>query len=881
MLGKLRGEITIFLTLVLVLILALVGTMIEGVRINVAKVVSERTLITAMDSAASQYSIPLFQDYHLVLLDLGYDSNQINENNAISDMLESIEYSFNPEKDLSLLGTSVPISNINLLKLYMDDLKITEMTRITDYNGNLFINQAVQYEKYKDLSNIVQRFLNKLKLLQSTQSASVVIKEKLKMDEKLMELDKYNMELMELIEGINFNKEGLQLISSNEIKTNNEFVKMIVYGSPSAQKLGINHKVIYQSLEGKYIDVQDLLQQILTSLSRTTQILNEIKVLEKELDELNSIKENDNKAKKGNQDKKAQKKLKEQIDTITEELNDLQNEKDQLIESINQYSSKVNEVKNNALTKVKRSIEVINERDSKKPDIKNSIDEYKKILESNKGNLDQEFYQSLIDEINESESNLLSENERIGNQGQSSMKQLLMDNKSILDINHLKTLSNSSSLVDIEELIKIINNFKSNFQSYHTGDLSFDYSHVVLNSKVENPITNLISLVSNGVLDLIVDDVNSLSDASLKGDSLYLKYTEEESKRDSNQNKMSEQLEDSYENKTSKEVGSSFDEYNQESGTLENLGNTTSNILDKLLFNEYILRHFKSMKFTKEETQSGEVNNKSDNTKDILNNNIANENITNNSTANKFKSGSNNQNNITNIESETVKSLDSVLEYEQEYIITGNKSDKDNFNSIVLRLMSIRTILNFIYLISDKTKVQLADKTALAIVGFTGFAALVQFTKMLILLTWSYEESLIDVRALLYDKSVPLLKNKDTFLLEYSEILGVNKALIKNKVDHIKDDRNIELDFNYDDYISLFLLLTSDSKKSYRAMDLIQANMNLRYQGGFLMENCLYGFQVKARVGMNSLFIKLPFVNRLIDHDINKYIFEWDREYAY
>ncbi|BCN32934.1 DUF5702 domain-containing protein [Anaeromicropila herbilytica] len=880
MLDKVKGEITVFLSLILVLVLALVGTMIEAVRINVAKVVSERALITGMDSAASEYSYAMFHQYHLVLLDEGYDSAQPNEERLLSQITNSMEYTFQPNKDLSMFGTSIPLSNVDLLKLKVKDIALTDQTRITDYNGELFMNQAVQYEKYRDLTAMLEAFLQKLKLLETAKVSTALVKEKLKVEEKFIELDKYNMELMEYIEGIDFNKNGLQLVSSNVIKTKDEFVKMILQNNPSAEVVGINHNTVYQSLEKHYVNVQQLFQGMLDNLHRIEEIVPEVKSLETQLSELISQMDalaSNGEGSKGKQKEKGsknskRKELQKQIESIQNSLDDLADEKEKLINEINENGTRLNSLKENVSTKITSALSVIDQIEEKKPNILSSIKDYKEQLDSNKDKVDESFYKNLKVDA-EDISNYFGTNQDNSNNTKANvglktnlttMRQYLLDNQAILAHDTIQTFTNTDSIETIQAYSSEVLSLKNSYKNYHSGDIRFDYSGLVLKSNVENPITSFFDLIQKGIIDLIVDDEIKISNATLKADSLYTRFSNEETRKEGEKkNELSNNIENSYDSKSGKDIVTSLEDFEKESDAYSSISGVSSNVLNKLLFNQYILRHFKSVK-DNQVHKSESANQKKKQGK-----------ATEQSKEELIKEQSSNE------DIEYVKSLESALSYEQEYIITGNKSDKENFNDIVFRLLGIRTILNLIHVLSDRQKVNMANTTALELVGFTGLAALVQLTKMIILIVWGYEESLIDVRALLQDKNIPLFKTKDTFILKYSEIPLVNKKFIKNKVEHMKEAQDGILDFGYDDYISLFLLLTPDVKKSYRAMDLIQANMNLRYQGGFAMENCLYGFKAKANFYMNTLFLKLPFVNNVINHSIDEISFEVQKEYTY
>ena len=103
-----------------------------------------------------------------------------------------------------------------------------------------------------------------------------------------------------------------------------------------------------------------------------------------------------------------------------------------------------------------------------------------------------------------------------------------------------------------------------------------------------------------------------------------------------------------------------------------------------------------------------------------------------------------------------------LLVYEAEYILGGKASDRENLEYVAGRLTAVRTGLNFLYIMGDQAKRAEAEALAAGLVGFTGIAPLVRLASLLILGAWSLAEALEDVRLLLSEGSVPLIKKERT-----------------------------------------------------------------------------------------------------------------------
>ena len=89
-----------------------------------------------------------------------------------------------------------------------------------------------------------------------------------------------------------------------------------------------------------------------------------------------------------------------------------------------------------------------------------------------------------------------------------------------------------------------------------------------------------------------------------------------------------------------------------------------------------------------------------------------------------------------------------ALDYEWEYILNGESSDRDNLKETVKSLIMIREIANMGYLIQDQQKCIEAEELAVALMGWSMNPPVVDATKWGILAAWAYSERILDVRAL-------------------------------------------------------------------------------------------------------------------------------------
>ena len=227
-----------------------------------------------------------------------------------------------------------------------------------------------------------------------------------------------------------------------------------------------------------------------------------------------------------------------------------------------------------------------------------------------------------------------------------------------------------------------------------------------------------------------------------------------------------------------------------------------------------------------------------------------------------------------------VSDKETVLDYEIEYILGGRRSDKENLEEVVKKLVTMRTVLNYLYLMTDREKSEMAHGTAIALVGSSGMAPLVQLTKNLILMTWATEEAIVDTAALLQGKEVELFKTKASFQIQYNELLSFGKELVQAKAAK-RNTATSEFGMDYPEYLKLLLGMTGKQQKLNGIMELIEGNIQIRYDENFAFERCIYGIEVLAEFQMKEKFIKMPGVKTILLTDGEGFTIQSHQSYCY
>ncbi len=142
---KCRSSITIYLTLMLVLVMALICTLIESGRVSAMNARLRSITYMAADSCFAEFAEPLFSDYGVMFL--WCDEAEFTE-----------KFNGYVTQNLSLDGTEAR-NDITLYGMQHVQTECSEITWATDQNGEVFAKQVESYMKYHLAEEAVEKLL--------------------------------------------------------------------------------------------------------------------------------------------------------------------------------------------------------------------------------------------------------------------------------------------------------------------------------------------------------------------------------------------------------------------------------------------------------------------------------------------------------------------------------------------------------------------------------------------------------------------------------------------------------------------------------------------------------------------------------------------------
>lgn len=820
--GRSRGSITVFLTLTLLLILALLATCLEHARVNVASAQAERAFAGSVDAAMTEYYKPLYEDYHILLMDKGIESDSLEYQKLSKQIKEYMEASLSTTGSKELFGFEREGKDLYVPQI--SSVEVTDAIRATDGKGKVLEDQILQYCKYAVPAEGLRDMLQHMELVEDSETTATIMEAESEAADEFEDANECLLELMEEVEGIKC-KDGVSLNRQGTIDMREHFAKKFCVRKITKKNVGITKEVVWKSTKSQYGNPLQALQELSNDLAAMIQAKTEEEA-RKQAEEQEKAKqqaEEQEKAKATEAPKETKKtntngKKKKTsatpspspTPTIAPTPKPTAYPMEQKIAEFGMKQLVLRGEVEKTKSKTEDAIGTIQKLKSEKTELTRTVSDYQKTVQEQKGKLKGESYASMEETVTQMQSDL-------------GKIQAAIDLKPALETNKAKLTGLYEALksditndkASLEQKKQLVDAQIAAMQDYSIASITFSYGKIE-EKDATNPMDILDSL-GKSVLQLTAKNPDKLSQKTMENPDGYYK---EFGGQDSGGTGIS--IGDDV---TDGDLSGLFSTMGEVFGDSKKLEQVLSNGINVLLYQSYIKDHFKS--YVSKES--------------------------------KFSKN--------------------PIEYEQEYILCGQKTDKKNLEKVVDRILLLRTVANFTYIMTDSGRKQKAYTAALALVGFTGIGALVKATEYAILAVWSYEEALVDVAALLQGKKVPLFKSRSTFVMKFADVLSISRSKIQSKAKQLaKNPSGVAM--GYEDYLQLFLLFEPQAQKNYRTMDLIEANMKLRHSEDFSFTHSIYNLKVSCNYAISAKFVALSFLSKWNYAD-SSWNFSKEESYSY
>ncbi len=190
--GAQQGAITVFFSIILLILITLTGIIVDGARIRTGETMAREAANTALHSVLANYNETLKEDYGLFAMELKEED--------IDRLLSFyIEGTLRPHERADLLfDNQIPW---DLYDFSIESLKATPMYSLT--NDDVIGQQILEFMKYRAPKAIVEEGLNYFFELEKVGRAAKDLEQKLEIERELESLSQKQLELEKIIDRLN------------------------------------------------------------------------------------------------------------------------------------------------------------------------------------------------------------------------------------------------------------------------------------------------------------------------------------------------------------------------------------------------------------------------------------------------------------------------------------------------------------------------------------------------------------------------------------------------------------------------------------------------------------------------------------------------------
>lgn len=186
-----EGAITVFLSIILLVMIVLAGVVVDAARINTAKLQMKRAVETSVRSALAGYNMDLKEQYGLFAL------NQ-NNNEAIKEIIEDY-LSKNLMIDKEYLNEKKIGKHLDLYDYEIESIEVEPILNLTE--NPVTRQQILEYMKYRGPKEFAKEFIDKLELLKKAGTTSEAYKRKIDFEKELTSIDRLQQKVYKNIYG--------------------------------------------------------------------------------------------------------------------------------------------------------------------------------------------------------------------------------------------------------------------------------------------------------------------------------------------------------------------------------------------------------------------------------------------------------------------------------------------------------------------------------------------------------------------------------------------------------------------------------------------------------------------------------------------------------
>ena len=243
---KVKGSITIFLSLALLFVTALIGSLLESARVTVAGEIALDNSYLAEQNILAEYQRELWNDYHIFFV----DASLLNGEEGAVKLANSYMAKMMPGGKGDYLGTTASFTSLSFKE------------NMTENDCYFFAKQAAAYMKYGAAAGVGKKLINNANLIKTAEDGTDTLRKGLKIkieaEKKLIELEREKKKLEEKANDIKNGAENIKEIIGTEVHAQS---KSGLLGVEEAKRLESSNQIHTKMVEkpkamAKKIEVQ-------------------------------------------------------------------------------------------------------------------------------------------------------------------------------------------------------------------------------------------------------------------------------------------------------------------------------------------------------------------------------------------------------------------------------------------------------------------------------------------------------------------------------------------------------------------------------------------------------------------------------------------------
>ena len=264
-----KGSITVFLTLILVLLFSLVLTTLEAARIAGGRAYIQMLSVMAGDSARALYYYPLFKEYGLLGIVAADDAGYFSEEKLDKTVKEDLVYALSGIKG-GLLAYAEPA------------VEVTETKTLLSDNAEAFFSQIREQAALEGAKTLLAEMFLEQNLNDAVHASKIYQKQ----EETLVQTRTVTQEilkLMMLVDGVVTDEDGLCFDKEGQLKTTDVFVKRICSLTEEELKEKFGNEEVYEAVRENFCNPENPATELQELLEQGAEVQAEITVCDLEL----------------------------------------------------------------------------------------------------------------------------------------------------------------------------------------------------------------------------------------------------------------------------------------------------------------------------------------------------------------------------------------------------------------------------------------------------------------------------------------------------------------------------------------------------------------------------------------------------------------------